>query len=68
MRERAVEERERLAHRLRHAAREGCRLHADGRAHEERVAQQRAQARERVRYRWLRQSQPGGRGRDAALL
>ena len=68
MRERAVEKRERLAHRLRHAAREGRRLHAGGRAYEERIAKERAQPRERIGHCGLRQSQPCRSGGHAALL
>ena len=67
MRERAVEQRQRLAHRLGHAAGKRRRLHAGRRAHEKRVAEERAQARERVRHRGLRQAEASGRGGDAAL-
>ncbi len=68
VRERRFQQGERLSHRLAELARERRRVHAVGRAHEERVAEERAQPRERVGDRGLREPQPrGGRG-DAAIL
>ncbi len=64
---RRVDESERLPNRLGELARERRRVHPGRRAHEERIAEERAQPRERIRHRRLRQAEAGGRGRHAAL-
>jgi hypothetical protein len=59
--QRGLQQRERLAHRLGELTREGRRIHAPRRAHEEGIAECAAQPGERVRDRRLREAQSRGR-------
>ncbi len=64
MRERRFEQRERLAHGLPELAGERRRVHAAGRAHEQRVVEQHAQPGKRVRDSGLREPEAHRRGSD----
>ena len=55
------------AHGQRKRLRPGRRLHAPAGAHEQLVVEQRAQTRQRVRHRRLRQADPARRARDISF-
>ena len=65
--QRALDQPQGLAHRLRQLLRERRRTHAARRAHEQRIVEQRSQARQRVAHRRLRQPDALAGNGDAAF-